>query len=40
MDLDKHKPLPLTEEEIKDIEYQSNFEIIKDKEESKRNKNN
>ena len=31
MDLDKHKPKPCTEEELKEIEIQSNFEIIEDK---------
>ena len=30
MDLDKHKPVPCTEEELKEIEIQSNFEIIEE----------
>jgi len=30
MDLDKHKPKPCTEEELKEIEIQNNFEIIED----------
>lgn len=30
MDLDKHKPKPCTEEELKEIEIQNNFEIIEE----------
>ena len=38
MDLDKHKPKPCTEEELKEIEIQNNFEIIEDKEVTKKGK--
>lgn len=39
MDLEKHKTKPLSEEEIKEIEYQNNFEIFEDeKKESKAKK--
>lgn len=30
MDLDKHEPKPCTEEELKEIEIQNNFEIVED----------
>jgi len=30
MELDKHKPKPCTEEELKEIEIQNNFEIVED----------
>ena len=39
MDLEKHKPKPLSKEEIKEIEYQNNFEIFEEeKKESKAKK--
>lgn len=36
MDLDKHKPKPCTEEELKEIETQNNFEIIEEREKVKK----
>lgn len=30
MELDKHKPIPCTEEELKEIEEQMNFELSED----------
>ena len=36
MDLDKHKPKPCTEEELKEIEIQNNFEIIEERKKVKK----
>lgn len=36
MDLDKHKPKPCTEEELKEIEIQNNFEIVEDRKKVKK----
>jgi hypothetical protein len=36
MDSDKHKPIPLTEKEQEEIDSQNNFEIIEDKEVTKK----